>query len=166
MKFEKIKQRILSQQPQRFIASQLKKEVFETIIEKKDLKQFIKYDVFILNTLFSSEPIDKSDYTLVDSWRSIGDLYNLTRNYFPECSLEQFIIIFFEDLVEGNDTNLVGHFCSDIQKRVYKINKYEVNGREYIHQYILTDWHDNDEYNMDIDDWIDLAEQLKNENIT
>ena len=84
---------------------------------KSFLKQFLSSYNFTLKTVYVSNGQVQCD---VARRRSLGDIFMICKNYFPECNLHEVIQLLYVDLPEEM-SNLGSIICSTIHKRVWYI---------------------------------------------
>jgi len=99
------------------------------ILEDNDVESFIINELLVIafeKITYYDEDYKKSQCNR-ECFRSIGDLFRITKRYFKDVSLRRFCEIFWFE------TKFSTHFCLDIDKRVY--------------------WKDNYPYHEDLDDY-------------
>lgn len=86
--------------------------------ERLTLIDFIYLFFVKLNDKFSTVDPENDDYLICHSGRSrsLGDIYKICKYYYPTTTIEE-----VKELLLDFGTNLVGHFCNDIDRRVYSI---------------------------------------------
>ena len=142
MKIEEVKNQVLAQveQPIKF--------------EDIDQSPYTTFQEFILNFFEMANKkktvYEENDYQQCYSYaaRSMGDMYHITKYYFPELTFEEFYVFFYTQYIK--DPNCKGHYCGDVKRRVF-------NNRPY---WNLESTHAKDEFGMIIEDHKELANSL------
>jgi hypothetical protein len=94
----------------------------ELNIENNNLNDFIINFFNIYNKNFSTRE-DGTFYCGTSKRRSIGDIYRISINFFPKCSILDILQILY-DICESKSIELCTLICPTIKKRVYFISSY------------------------------------------
>lgn len=84
---------------------------------KIPVKEFIENHLFNLVKDHTTIYEDGQYQTGTGRSRSLGDLWLITKYYYPSISLKRFRNILY------SLTGLVGHYCSTVNKRVYRLSE-------------------------------------------
>lgn len=105
--------------------------------KKESLKDFIKNLILTYFNNYNTLHIDNSLYCGRHKYRSLVDIFLVSKHYYPNCTLEEVknILLSFD---------IVGHICGEIRRRVYKIRPYS--------GWNLLSIDDKDEFNMNLRD--------------
>lgn len=158
--FLKVKAQVCAQPIQMFIDDDRDPAIIKRISPEITLADFITRILFELNTEYSSGTSIENIETEPNCYRSIGDMYALTRFYFPECTFEQYCKNFYSkiDLDLGDEGQYYyGQYCNDIQKQVYKQNH---NMSKWATLCRVED-EEEDEYGHSIREWVEYTENMK-----
>lgn len=158
--FLKVEALVCAQPIQMFIDDDRDPAIIKRISPEITLADFITRILFELNEEYSSGTSIENIETEFKCYRSIGDMYALTRFYFPECSFEQYCKIFYSkiDISLGEEAQYYyGQYCCDVHKQVYKQN-YSMS--KWATLYGVED-EETDEYGHSIREWVEYTENMK-----
>lgn len=135
----------------------LKFENFE-LDDVKDItkEHFIKIKIFELSEKQNTTLKDGTITCSKQCWRSIEDLFLITKYYYPNTTFIEFMQLFYKDfIIEKNNKMFVGQFCNTIERRTFKSYDSSSNSKLY-------DMELNDEHGLTIPEWLDELKNIDN----
>ena len=116
---------------------------------------FITRGIFEYNDEYHTYSVKGNRQSDMDTWRSVGDMYRITKYYYPDTTLLEYLKIFYKDFFGksfktlNDQSNLPyrGQFCPDVNKKVFKKN-WSGGGRW------LYDILKKDEFGRTIPEWL------------
>lgn len=127
--------------PLEFFGYSSPKEEFDS--SKTSVEEMV-LRALILAREYDSYDADGEFETERNRWRSSYDIWRHIKLFYPEVTLAKVMNAIF-----NIREKLVGHFCSDVERRVFRIRSIEIS---HGHEYILQD-DEIDEYNLLLKDW-------------
>lgn len=125
-KFKKLEKQILDSYPDELV---LTTRDFSTTLSidtsKITVNEFIQYFLILYNGIFITSLKNKNViHTIENKRRSLGDVYLICRNYFPDVSLREVLkSLYFITNIQGFRTS----YCYQINKRVWYYSRYGNN---------------------------------------
>ena len=83
--------------------------------KKQSLNSFIKNFLIKYNNTYTTLYPNNKTQCYTQKSRSLGDIFMICQTYYPDCTLLK-----VKNILLSFENNLVGHFCGDINRRVYE----------------------------------------------
>lgn len=127
-------------------------------------ENFIKREIFKLMNDNATYYPDGSLQCTANRWRSIGDMYIITKQYYPEITFSEYVKIFYEDFktiinedssVFINDPNAmyIGQWCTTVMKRTFRL-------KELHPAHVLYNVLNKDEWDKTILEWLKEIKEI------
>lgn len=142
-------------------------------VKSTTVQEFISNELFQMGFLSNTIYVENLQYQChKEADRSIGDIYQLCKYYFPETTVIDVIKVLFKDVIkvcnerssdgsnisELSETEFVGHHCCDINKRVWNLSSIKNN---YKLVYLLF----QDEYGLVAKDYIEIIKNAESSQV-
>lgn len=103
----------------------LKFNVSDDKIDNSDLTNFVVKLLLKYNNNYDTvNAITNKVQCTSERYRSLYDLYRITKYYFPNISVKEFLILFYNNAIIKNNMRVCCHYCNEVCRRVYGYNKY------------------------------------------
>lgn len=83
--------------------------------EKEALPAFLHNFLGVYNQKYDTVFADNTLQTIAQRSRSLGDIFRVCLSYYPDVRLQE-----VKKALIGLGSGLVGHYCGDIERRVYE----------------------------------------------
>lgn len=129
-------------------------------VKSENLKAFLENEFFAINFVKQSDRVENNTFQCgTNRDRSIGDIYQLCKYYFPEITVVDVIKVIYNSILERKKTDddqlFVGHYCPTINKRVY-------NSRNVKTAYDLMAASTRDEFGLTHQDYFKICKHYEN----